>query len=136
MSNILQRFSILKHYICLCFRANIDLYQMRLAVFVGSSGLGPAGHQTQGSTLCKTHKNNKIREYKDLKVGRGDSRSPDTRIRHCKTYKNTEKANVEIVHKLKNLIRGGQNLAPFLRGVARIIQHNAAAVLGQSSLLV
>ena len=62
---ILQLY-ILERSICLCFRANIDLYQMRLAVFVGSSGLGgrTPGRQTQASTLCKTHRNTKNTKIK------------------------------------------------------------------------
>ena len=77
-----------------CFRANIDLYQMRLAVFVGSSGLGgrTPGRQTQASTLCKTHRNTKntqMQQYKNIKNIEinnykirdfGDTRLPDTRL--------------------------------------------------------
>ena len=51
--------TFLKHSICL-FGANIDLYQMRLAVFVGSSELGGGWWpDTRLDTFAKHTKNTK-----------------------------------------------------------------------------
>ena len=66
----LHCFSILKRYICLCFRANIDLYQMRLAVFVCSSGLGDSrAPDTRLDTLQNTQKyRNSDKKYENTDI--------------------------------------------------------------------